>query len=74
MVALFIAKSTTTSRCGPANALHSPSSQASDDLVQLRSIPAVGTSDPLTSYIGAYRFLRHSKEMVQEGYDKVIGC
>ncbi|KIL63125.1 hypothetical protein M378DRAFT_164814 [Amanita muscaria Koide BX008] len=40
---------------------------------KLRSIPAVGPSGTLTSYIGAIRFLRHSQEMVQEGYDKYHG-
>ena len=39
---------------------------------KLRSIPTVGTSDPLTSYIGAYRFQKRAKDMVQEGYYKVI--
>ena len=43
-------------------------------LSQLMSIPTIGNSDPLTSYIGAYRFQKHAKEMVQEGYYKVIGC
>ena len=37
------------------------------------SIPTIGNSDPFTSYIGAYRFQKHAKEMVQEGYYKVIG-
>ncbi|KIL65513.1 hypothetical protein M378DRAFT_530989 [Amanita muscaria Koide BX008] len=38
---------------------------------KLRSIPAVGPSGTLTSYIGAIQFLFHSQEMVQEGYNKV---
>ncbi|KAM6503673.1 Cytochrome P450 [Amanita muscaria] len=42
-------------------------------IVQLRSIPTIGPSGPLTSYIGAMRFLFHSQEMVQEGYDKFRG-
>ncbi|KAM6495657.1 Cytochrome P450 [Amanita muscaria] len=40
---------------------------------KLRSIPTVGPSGFLTSYIGAFRFLRHAKEVVQEGYDKYRG-
>ncbi|KAM6503707.1 Cytochrome P450 [Amanita muscaria] len=39
----------------------------------LRSIPAVGPSGTLTSYIGAIRVLFHSQEMVQEGYNKFHG-
>jgi hypothetical protein len=40
---------------------------------KLRSIPTVGTSDPLTSYIGAYRFQKRAKDIVQEGYHKYRG-
>ncbi|KIL60262.1 hypothetical protein M378DRAFT_26590 [Amanita muscaria Koide BX008] len=44
--------------------------------VNLQNIPAqskVGPSGTLTSYIGAIRFLFHSQEMVQEGYNKFHG-
>ncbi|KIL60306.1 hypothetical protein M378DRAFT_950707 [Amanita muscaria Koide BX008] len=40
---------------------------------KLRSIPAVGPSGTLTSYIGAIRLFFHSQEMVQEGYNKFHG-
>ncbi|KIL65472.1 hypothetical protein M378DRAFT_24045 [Amanita muscaria Koide BX008] len=40
---------------------------------KLRSIPTIGPSGPSTSYIGALRFLFHSQEMVQEGYNKFRG-
>ena len=40
-------------------------------LPQLSAIPAVGPSGILTSYIGALRFIKNGKEMVQKGYDKV---
>ncbi|KIL65509.1 hypothetical protein M378DRAFT_76984, partial [Amanita muscaria Koide BX008] len=39
----------------------------------LRSIPAVGPSGTLTSYIGAIRLFFHGQEMVQEGYNKFRG-
>ncbi|KAI0640078.1 cytochrome P450 [Trametes polyzona] len=40
----------------------------------LRSIPTVGGPDlPLLSYRGAFKWLRHGKEMLQEGYDKYHG-
>lgn len=39
---------------------------------QLWSIPTVGTPDPFTSYIGAFQFLKHAKEIVEAGYYKVI--
>ena len=39
--------------------------------LQLRSIPTVGPSGILTSYMGAFMFHKHGKEMTQEGYDKV---
>ena len=39
---------------------------------QLRSIPTVGGfSLPLLSYFAARRWLRDSREILQEGYDKV---
>lgn len=41
--------------------------------IQLRSFPTVGNSDPFTSYIGAFRFEKRAKEMVEEGYQKVSG-
>ncbi|KAF8730469.1 hypothetical protein AX14_005557, partial [Amanita brunnescens Koide BX004] len=40
---------------------------------KLRSIPAVGSSDPLTSYIGAYRFHVRAKEVIKEGHNKYRG-
>ncbi|KAF8347875.1 cytochrome P450 [Amanita rubescens] len=43
------------------------------DNLKLKSIPIVGASSALTSYIGAYRFLKYPKEMMQEGYDKHRG-
>lgn len=40
--------------------------------IKLYHIPTVGgTSLPLLSYIGARRFVRQSKDIVQEGYRKV---
>ncbi|PCH34273.1 cytochrome P450 [Wolfiporia cocos MD-104 SS10] len=36
----------------------------------LRRIPTVGPSAPLLSYIGAFRFFNHAREVLQEGYDK----
>ncbi|KAI0329481.1 cytochrome P450 [Cubamyces sp. BRFM 1775] len=37
----------------------------------LRSIPTVGGSSlPLLSYLAAVRWIRHGKDMLQEGYDK----
>ncbi|EIW64803.1 cytochrome P450 [Trametes versicolor FP-101664 SS1] len=40
----------------------------------LRAIPTVGGSDlPLLSYGGAFRWVHHGKEMLQEGYDKYHG-
>ncbi|KIL60265.1 hypothetical protein M378DRAFT_14248 [Amanita muscaria Koide BX008] len=40
---------------------------------KLKSIPTIGPSGTLYSYIGAFRFLRHGREMLQEGYDKFHG-
>ncbi|KIL65470.1 hypothetical protein M378DRAFT_24043 [Amanita muscaria Koide BX008] len=40
---------------------------------KLRSIPTIGPSGSLTSYIGALRFLFHAQEMLQEGYNKFRG-
>ncbi|KZT08802.1 cytochrome P450 [Laetiporus sulphureus 93-53] len=39
----------------------------------LYSIPAVGFSAPLLSYIGAYKFTRNARELLQEGYEKHKG-
>ncbi|KAJ6567200.1 cytochrome P450 [Mycena vulgaris] len=36
----------------------------------LDSIPAVGPSGIFSSYVGAYRYLRYGKDMIQEGYEK----
>ncbi|KAF8640039.1 hypothetical protein AX17_001281 [Amanita inopinata Kibby_2008] len=43
------------------------------NLLQLKSIPTVGPQGMLTSYIGAFHFLFHAQEMVQEGYEKYRG-
>ncbi|KAF8897197.1 cytochrome P450 [Infundibulicybe gibba] len=40
---------------------------------KLRAIPAVGPTGMLSSYPGAFRFLREAREMVQEGYDQYCG-
>lgn len=39
----------------------------------LYRIPAVGYSAPLLSYIGAIQFMRHGREILQEGYAKHKG-
>ncbi|CCL98070.1 uncharacterized protein FIBRA_00064 [Fibroporia radiculosa] len=36
----------------------------------LYHIPAIGPSSPLLSYLGAYRYCRNAKDMLQEGYNK----
>ncbi|KAJ7179450.1 cytochrome P450 [Mycena filopes] len=36
----------------------------------LNSIPAIGPSGVLSSYVGAYRYLVNAKDMIQEGYGK----
>ncbi|KZT02239.1 cytochrome P450 [Laetiporus sulphureus 93-53] len=36
----------------------------------LRHIPAIGPDAPLFSYLGAYRYYHHAREMLQEGYNK----
>ncbi|TFY54619.1 hypothetical protein EVJ58_g8754 [Rhodofomes roseus] len=36
----------------------------------LRRIPGVGSSLPVLSYLGTFRFIFHAKDMLQEGYDK----
>ncbi|KAM6503777.1 Cytochrome P450 [Amanita muscaria] len=38
-----------------------------------RSIPAIGPSGVLSSYIGTFRFLRHGRDMLKEGYEKFYG-
>ncbi|EIW64154.1 cytochrome P450 [Trametes versicolor FP-101664 SS1] len=41
----------------------------------LRAIPTVGGSDlPVLSYGGAFRWVHHGKEMLQDGYDKYRGA
>ncbi|KAF8330121.1 cytochrome P450 [Amanita rubescens] len=42
--------------------------------IKLRSFPTVGNSDPFTSYVGALRFQKYAKEMVEEGYHKYRGA
>ncbi|KAF8330123.1 cytochrome P450 [Amanita rubescens] len=42
--------------------------------IKLRSFPTVGSSDPFTSYIGAFRFERYAGEMVEEGYRRYRGA
>lgn len=37
---------------------------------RLDFIPTVGPSGSVASYIGAFRYVFHAKEMFQEGYDK----
>ncbi|OCH84018.1 cytochrome P450 [Obba rivulosa] len=39
----------------------------------LRKIPTVGPSAPLLSYVGAYRFFHHARDMMHEGYMKYKG-
>ncbi|KAJ7688404.1 cytochrome P450 [Mycena rosella] len=36
----------------------------------LSSVPAIGPSGTLSSYVGAYRYLRYGKGMIDEGYEK----
>lgn len=38
---------------------------------QLRAIPSVGHSGILTSYVGAIQYYRNTRDLVQEGYEKV---
>ncbi|KDR68413.1 hypothetical protein GALMADRAFT_78764 [Galerina marginata CBS 339.88] len=40
---------------------------------QLRHIPTIGSSGILSSYFGAFKFFRHGREMIQEGYTKYYG-
>lgn len=44
---------------------------ATESSIQLSAIPTIGPSSFFTSYIGALRFVKHGKDMIQEGYDKV---
>ena len=37
----------------------------------MSGIPSVGSSGLFGSYAGAVRFIKHGREIVQEGYDKV---
>ncbi|KAJ3476173.1 hypothetical protein NLI96_g11343 [Meripilus lineatus] len=39
----------------------------------LRHIPTIGRSVPVLSYLGSFRYIRHAKEMFQEGYSKYKG-
>lgn len=39
---------------------------------QIHSIPTVGPSAPILSYVGAYRFLHNAEDMLREGYHKVL--
>ncbi|KAI0071569.1 cytochrome P450 [Panus rudis PR-1116 ss-1] len=43
------------------------------DAIQLYDIPTVGPSAPILSYLGAFRFMKHAREMLQEGYQKHKG-
>ncbi|KAH9837367.1 cytochrome P450 [Rhodofomes roseus] len=36
----------------------------------LSHIPTIGTSLPILSYVGAFRFIHHARDLLQEGYDK----
>lgn len=38
---------------------------------KLRSIPTVGPSGVLSSYIGAFKYIFNARDSLQEGYDKV---
>ncbi|KAG2154646.1 cytochrome P450 [Suillus clintonianus] len=40
---------------------------------ELDAIPAIGPSGALTSWLGAFRFIKHAPAMVQEGYQKHKG-
>ncbi|KAK0494784.1 cytochrome P450 [Armillaria luteobubalina] len=40
---------------------------------KLKSIPSVGPSGFLSSWLGAYRFMFHGREIIQEGYSKYRG-
>ncbi|KAJ7499255.1 cytochrome P450 [Mycena latifolia] len=37
---------------------------------KLDTIPAIGPSGILSSYVGAYRYLRYGKDMIDQGYEK----
>ncbi|KAI0937289.1 hypothetical protein AcV5_005232 [Taiwanofungus camphoratus] len=39
----------------------------------LNSIPTIGPSAPLLSYLGVYRYFRHAQDMLHEGYEKYKG-
>ncbi|KAG7449769.1 cytochrome P450 [Guyanagaster necrorhizus] len=41
--------------------------------VKLKAIPTVGPSGFISSWIGAFRFLFHGREIIQEGYSKYRG-
>lgn len=44
---------------------------SSDSILQLNSIPTIGYSGVLTSYLTALKWITHGNELVQEGYDRV---
>ncbi|KAJ7588114.1 hypothetical protein C8J56DRAFT_785980 [Mycena floridula] len=35
---------------------------------RLRNIPVVGYSGPVSSYYSAFRYIKHARDIVQEGY------
>lgn len=39
----------------------------------LDSIPTIGPSGPLSSYIGAFQFMFRGRQMIQEGYERYYG-
>ncbi|KAI0080996.1 cytochrome P450 [Panus rudis PR-1116 ss-1] len=41
--------------------------------VNLYDIPTIGTSAPILSYLGARKYARHAREMLEEGYAKYKG-
>ena len=38
---------------------------------QLNAIPTIGSSGIITSWIDAFKFVRHAKEIIQEGHQMV---
>ncbi|PBK61873.1 cytochrome P450 [Armillaria solidipes] len=40
---------------------------------KLKAIPTVGSSGIITSWIGAFKFIRHAKEIIQEGHKMYYG-
>ncbi|KAG5653878.1 hypothetical protein H0H81_009700 [Sphagnurus paluster] len=43
------------------------------DRQKLGKIPTVGPTGIFSSYLGAYRFIYHGRDMIQEGYDQYRG-